>query len=818
VWADPVAAKRLVGVLPDGLALPERLTGRELLNYLGLLRGLDQATVAARAVGAVAGSLGEAVAGHHAPVGGRAPRAARGRTAAAGQPAGWERLLPASPTGAVVAKELRAWRRDPGRSLLLLLALLISGLNLAVPALAFHLPAGLPWVGLAAALIVAMGAANLYGDDGTALWLTRMVPGVERADVRGRQAAWLLVVAPVMVALTVSLTAFSGQGWAWPWVLATLPAMLGATAGLGVLLSVTRPVRQKDPNRRTGPFDTGDDPNAAGALIGQQYLLLVLAALAAVPAATLVLLGGLRGQPQLDAAGVVVGVATGGLLFWWGGRVAARRLADRGAELMDLVHLGPQARTHRDPTRPPPAAAVELPRWKSAARNTLWTVGILLIVPQGLVPIGFNLFGVDPQVKVGSPPATSPRTGRPWPRPASSPRACSPSGGPWPSDAATRPRRAHDHEQPDGPPGPARRTGDGGRGTATGSYRLFQGVPFAAVRARPSGRSCQRLDRRRGDDPFDLAHQFGVEGDERIRLQLGECDVLGVVGLGPPQLVGELPGPTPEDGVAEEADRQRPDAGEPVEGDIRRDLALVHGLVQGRQRLGAQQRRRKELVLGRDLDPFTRQLEDDAAVDDESGHLAVTRGGHSAPAGPTAGGSSDGLPGRQQQHRAQDRADDAAWPQRQPVPAEQADEQAPDERPGQADDQELGPVDGLVASEEQVRDPAGEHAPHEDEQQDHRCSLPIAFGWSMAWMPETPRPPRGLRTCMVCEAHPNTVPGQTRRRARLNRWAWVLDPAVVLGASGPRGYGDGGGGPRPGRRRRPPGGRVAAGRHGRAGP
>jgi hypothetical protein len=78
---------------------------------------------------------------------------------------------------------------------------------------------------------------------------------------------WLLVVAPVMVALTVSLTAFSGQGWAWPWVLATLPAMLGATAGLGVLLSVTRPVRQKDPNRRTGPFDAGDDPNAAGALI-----------------------------------------------------------------------------------------------------------------------------------------------------------------------------------------------------------------------------------------------------------------------------------------------------------------------------------------------------------------------------------------------------------------------------------------------------------------------------------------------------------------------------------------------------------------------
>jgi ABC-2 type transport system ATP-binding protein len=49
VWADPVRAKQLIGVLPDGMALPERLTGRELLTYLGQLRGLDRATVARRA-------------------------------------------------------------------------------------------------------------------------------------------------------------------------------------------------------------------------------------------------------------------------------------------------------------------------------------------------------------------------------------------------------------------------------------------------------------------------------------------------------------------------------------------------------------------------------------------------------------------------------------------------------------------------------------------------------------------------------------------------------------------------------------------------
>ncbi|MFI6537258.1 ABC transporter ATP-binding protein [Nonomuraea sp. NPDC050547] len=49
VWADPEKAKALVGVLPDGLAMPERLTGREVLTYLGLLRGLAKDVVATRA-------------------------------------------------------------------------------------------------------------------------------------------------------------------------------------------------------------------------------------------------------------------------------------------------------------------------------------------------------------------------------------------------------------------------------------------------------------------------------------------------------------------------------------------------------------------------------------------------------------------------------------------------------------------------------------------------------------------------------------------------------------------------------------------------
>lgn len=48
VWRQPEKAKEMIGVLPDGMSMPEQLTGREVLTYLGLLRGIDKETVAKR--------------------------------------------------------------------------------------------------------------------------------------------------------------------------------------------------------------------------------------------------------------------------------------------------------------------------------------------------------------------------------------------------------------------------------------------------------------------------------------------------------------------------------------------------------------------------------------------------------------------------------------------------------------------------------------------------------------------------------------------------------------------------------------------------
>jgi ABC-2 type transport system ATP-binding protein len=49
VWTDPVQAKALLGVMPDGVRLFDRLDGAELLAYNGLLRGMAPDVIDQRA-------------------------------------------------------------------------------------------------------------------------------------------------------------------------------------------------------------------------------------------------------------------------------------------------------------------------------------------------------------------------------------------------------------------------------------------------------------------------------------------------------------------------------------------------------------------------------------------------------------------------------------------------------------------------------------------------------------------------------------------------------------------------------------------------
>ncbi|MCU1511861.1 MAG: transporter [Arthrobacter sp.] len=48
VWQHALEAKKMMGILPDGVRLFDRLTGEQLVSYAGLLRGMDKEVVASR--------------------------------------------------------------------------------------------------------------------------------------------------------------------------------------------------------------------------------------------------------------------------------------------------------------------------------------------------------------------------------------------------------------------------------------------------------------------------------------------------------------------------------------------------------------------------------------------------------------------------------------------------------------------------------------------------------------------------------------------------------------------------------------------------
>ncbi len=299
-------------------------------------------------------------------------------------PAAVREIVPASPFGAVITRELRTWLRHPRRGLELRVAVWSAVLLAIAPAL---LGSTLlwPWAGAIIVVIAGNGLANVFGMDGTSFWLTLMTPGSERIEVRGRQAAWLLVVGAVGIGTAVVLTAFSGHPEAWPWVVASLPALLGGAAGLGILLSVVTPAAL--PERRGGdPLDLGDDPTTGGNLMLHGVVMSLAVPALAIPAVLAAAV-----NPVL---GLVVGLATGAAYAWLGGAIAAWRLERAGPETLERLRSRPA------PQKPPAARGGQTPvsRWRSMARNVLLLAGALLVFPQGIAALGLRMSGSESKV------------------------------------------------------------------------------------------------------------------------------------------------------------------------------------------------------------------------------------------------------------------------------------------------------------------------------------------------------------------------------------------------------------------------------------
>ncbi|MHA6627610.1 hypothetical protein ACU61A_19400 [Pseudonocardia sichuanensis] len=232
------------------------------------------------------------------------------------------RLLPASPLGAVVGKEVRTWWRDPWRSLEVRSAIWF-GLFLA----AYGAIAGRPEIaglaGIAVALMAALSGANLYGQDGTALWQLVVAerPAAVRADIRGRQLGLVVVLGVPAAALSALMMALTGvYAYAVP-IAAVLVATLGSGSGIAVLMSVVGATPGVDPHRRITANDAGE--NTFAIMVAFYATTLAILPTAAL-AAPLAFAGGL--PAWWPAATLAVAVANAAAVAWVGGAVAARRL------------------------------------------------------------------------------------------------------------------------------------------------------------------------------------------------------------------------------------------------------------------------------------------------------------------------------------------------------------------------------------------------------------------------------------------------------------------------------------------------------------
>jgi ABC-2 type transport system permease protein len=297
-------------------------------------------------------------------------------------------ILPRTPLGAALGRELRTWMREP-RSAIELRVAILSGLLIVLVPLAIGSTALLPWGGATVAAMAGACACNIYGLEGSALWLTLVTPGAERVDVSAKQLAFLVIFGPVALLATLVLTPFGtlgDPGDLWPWTLATLPALVGGSAGVAVWIAATTPAPVPEAARRSGNLLASADNT------GQAFVTLLLVPLVAVPPALVVFLGHEQGSVLLRWLGIPVGIASGAFVAWWLGAVTVRRLETRGPDLLDLLRHGPPVRS---PAVPASSAWTPPPGLPGKIVLACWTLCWIPLFPQGLVPLAMTLTGTE---------------------------------------------------------------------------------------------------------------------------------------------------------------------------------------------------------------------------------------------------------------------------------------------------------------------------------------------------------------------------------------------------------------------------------------
>jgi ABC-2 type transport system permease protein len=246
--------------------------------------------------------------------------------------AGWLSWLPRTARGAVSARELRAYGRDPRRRVTVISAIVMGiviplvndvagGADRSATVLFAAVSSG----------IVVFATMNQFGVDGRALWFDLLSGVSTRTLLVGKNIATVILAAPV-VAVAALVLAGVTHGWAYV-PAAVLVGTAVVCVGLGVadIVSVLAPVPVPEgPN----PFATKD--NGRGCVTGL-LLFAAMTVLVVLVAPMAVLLLAFRDRAAVCFAVGLTALPYGFALWWAGLALADRRLRGREPELLALV-------------------------------------------------------------------------------------------------------------------------------------------------------------------------------------------------------------------------------------------------------------------------------------------------------------------------------------------------------------------------------------------------------------------------------------------------------------------------------------------------
>lgn len=238
---------------------------------------------------------------------------------------GWFDRVPASQLGAVVARCLTYWARDPRYALALVIVPVLPVLLWLVGR-----DNGLPLVaGPAAALLTGWGISADVAYDGSAHWTHLAAPLRGVTDRLGRVVAAACVAVPLLAFVTVLGALLARRpGDLAPVSAATLGLLLVSYGGASIASAlVVYPVQQPGEN----PFQSRQ--GASLAAVTSQFLGWACVLVVSLPTLVLAWLAVRDGSPWLLAALVVVALGIGGGALTLGVRLGGRVLDSRGPAL-----------------------------------------------------------------------------------------------------------------------------------------------------------------------------------------------------------------------------------------------------------------------------------------------------------------------------------------------------------------------------------------------------------------------------------------------------------------------------------------------------